>query len=277
MFSGIPKDLIDRRFEEILIDKTAPLEIYTRLTSPHFITLNAQSRSNPKISTIESKGKPTLCFSVHVEKHLQNRAFRILDFMCRLLEHRGHEFALDNYGNTVVVINTIQLHFNIRQLGKYIQGPKGTFSTRQYIKTDILAIQAYQDTYSTKQWSDVKTVKLEDKLVRIVAYLEAYAELEKQEEIRRDEWSRIYELKLQKEKELKLKRENEKDKLEKLLKFSDDLDNSKKIEYYLNERREYLLSKNLFTDEEKNYFEWGIKKARWINPLLDETDELLDP
>lgn len=77
MFSGIPKDLIEKRLKEILLDKNAPLEISTRLTSPHFITLNAQSRSNPKISTIESKGKPTLCFSVHVEKHLQNRAFRI--------------------------------------------------------------------------------------------------------------------------------------------------------------------------------------------------------
>lgn len=101
--------------------------------------------------------------------------------------------------------------------------------------------------------------------------------MKKQEEIRRDEWSRLYELNLQKEKELKQKREDEKNKLEKLLKFSDDLDKSRKIEYYLNERREYLLSKNLFTDEEKNYFEWGIKKARWINPLLNEKDELLDP
>ena len=52
MFSGIPKDLIEKRLKEILIDKNAPLEISTRLTSPHFITLNAQSRSNPKISTI---------------------------------------------------------------------------------------------------------------------------------------------------------------------------------------------------------------------------------
>ena len=277
MFSGIPKDLIDKRLEEILSDKNSPLKISSRLTSPHFITLNAQSRSNPKISTIERKGNPTLCFSVHVEKHLQNRAFRILDFMCKLLEHRGHEFGLDNYGHTVVVITTIQLHFDIRQLGRYIQGPKGTFSTRKYITTDNLAIQAYQHSYSTKQWADAKIVKLEDKLVRIVAHLESYAEVKKQEEIRRDEWKRLYDLKLQLEKELKQKREDEKNKLEKLLKFSDDLDKSKKIEYYLNERREYLLSKNLFTDEEKNYFEWGIKKARWINPLLNEKDELLDP
>lgn len=277
MFSGIPKDLIEKRVEDILIDKNAPLEISTRLTSPHFITLNAQSRSNPKLSTIESKGKASLCFSVHVEKHLQDRAFRILDFMCKLLEHRGHKFGLDNYGNTVVDIDTIQLHFNIRQLGKYIQGPKGTYSTRQYIPTNNLAIQAYQHSYSTKQWADAKIVKLEDKLVRIVAFLEAYAEVEKQEEINRAEWKRLYELKLQKEKELKQKREDEKNKLEKLLKDSDDLDKSKKMEYYLNERREYLLSKNLFTDEEKYYFEWGIKKARWINPLLNEKDELLDP
>lgn len=41
MFSDIPKDLIDKRLEEILSNENAPLEISSRLTSPHFITLNA--------------------------------------------------------------------------------------------------------------------------------------------------------------------------------------------------------------------------------------------
>lgn len=184
MFPSISKDLVNKRLEVILKDKNAPVEISIRLTSPHFITLNAKFRSNSKRSTIESNGKPSICFGVYVEKHFEGRAFRILDFMCKLLEHRGHEFALNNYGQTVVVIDSIQLHFNVRQLGKYIPGEKGTYLTREYITTDNLAIQAYEHSYSTKQWADAKIVKLEDKLVRVVAYLEVYAEIEKQEKIK---------------------------------------------------------------------------------------------
>lgn len=277
MFPSISKDLVNKRLEVILKDKNAPVEISTRLTSPHFITLNAKFRSKSKLSPIESNGKPSICFGVYVEKHLEGRAFRILDFMCKLLEHRGHEFALNSYGQTVVVIDSIQLHFNVRQLGKYIPGEKGTYSTREYITTDNLAIQAYEHSYSTKQWADAKIVKLEDKLVRVVAYLEVYADIEKKEKIKQKEWRRLYDLKLQQEKIIKLQRDEEKIKLEKLLKFSDDLDKAKKIEYYLNERREFLLSKNLFNKEEKEYYEWGIKKVAWLNPLLDEKDEPLDP
>lgn len=88
--------------------------------------------------------------------------------------------------------------------------------------------------------------------------------------------NRVRDLQIQIERELKQKREDEKNKLEKLLKFSNDLDEAKKIELYLNERKEYLLSKNLFNEDEKEYYEWGIKKARWINPLMNEKDELLD-
>lgn len=276
MYPSIPKDLVDKRLDEILNDTNAPLTISSRLTSPHFITLNAQSPSNPKASIIESKGKPVLRFGVYVQKHLESRAFRILDFICKLIEHRGHEFALDSYGHTVIVINTIKLHFEIRQLGKYIPGEKGTYSTREYITTDKLAIQAYEHSFSTKQWADAKIVKLEDKLVRIVAFYEVYSEEKRQEYIEREEMNRVRDLQIQIERELKQKREDEKNKLEKLLKFSNDLDEAKKIELYLNERKEYLLSKNLFNEDEKEYYEWGIKKARWINPLMNEKDELLD-
>ncbi|CAM3174095.1 hypothetical protein KADA111694_07525 [Kaistella daneshvariae] len=59
------------------------------------------------------------------------------------------------------------------------------------------------------------------------------------------------------------------------MKFSDALYKAKKIENYLNERKEFLLSKNLSHEDEKEYDEWGIKKAAWLNPLLDEKDELL--
>ena len=277
MFPSISKELVNKRLDEILKDKSTPLEISTRLTSPHFITLNAKFRSNSKLSTIESNGKPSICFGVYVEKHLEGRAFRILDFMCKLLEHRGHEFALNSYGKTVVVIDSIQLHFNVRQLGKYIPGEKGTYSSREYITTDNLAIQAYEHSYSTKQWVDAKILKLEDKLVRVVSYLEVYAEIEKQEKIKQKEWRRLYDLKLHQEEKIKQQRDDEKIKLEKLLKFSDDLSKAKKIENYLNERKEFLLSKNLFNEDEKEYYEWGIKKTAWLNPLLDEKDELVDP
>lgn len=275
MYTSIPKDLVDKRLQDILIDKNAPLSISARLTSPHYITLNAMSRNDNQSST-EIKRKPVLCFSVHTEKHLKNRAFRILDFMCKNLEHRGHQFALDNYNHTVVIIDTIQIHFNIRQIGKYIPGEKGTYSTREYITTDNLAIQAYEHSYSTKQWADAKIIKLEDKLIRIIAYLEIYAEIEKQQKIIYKEQRRLYDLKLQNEQELLQKRQAEKSKLDNLLNFSNELDKAKKIEIYLNERREYLLSKDLFTNEEEEYYEWGLKKAAWINPLLDEKDEFVD-
>ena len=275
MFPSIPKDLVDNRLEEILNDKNAPLSISSRLTSPHYITLNALSRHDNH-STTEIKRKPVLCFNIHAEKHLKNRAIRILDFMCKNLEHRGHQFALDNYDHTVVIIDTIQIHFNIRQIGKYIPGEKGKYSTREYITTDNLAIQAYEHSYSTKQWADAKIVKLEDKLLRIIAYLEIYAEVEKQQKIIYKEQRRLYDLKLQNEQEVFQKRQAEKSKLDELLSFSNDLDKAKKIEIYLNERREYLLTKGLFTNEEKEYYEWGIKKAAWIKPLIDEKDDLLD-
>lgn len=40
------------------------------------------------------------------------------------------------------------------------------------------------------------------------------------------------------------------------------------MENYLTERKAYLESNNLFDEEEKQYFEWGIEKVARLNPIL---------
>lgn len=156
----------------------------------------------------------------------------------------------------------------MRNVGKYQNNDDGKYRSRDFVLTDVLCVQIYEDTWHRKEWKDTPYSSLEDKLIRVVSYTELLAEYSREYHLDLEErWRKdavIREQELEKKREI----EKEQEKLKQLISDAEEYDIAKKVENYLNERKTYLEQANLFTDNEKEYFEWGMKKLAELNPIL---------
>jgi len=61
--------------------------------------------------------------------------------------------------------------------------------------------------------------------------------------------------------------EKEKKDVERLLFDAENFDKSQKIVNYLNQRKKYLVEKDLFSKVDAEYFELGVMQGRKLSPL----------
>ncbi|MEK6511844.1 hypothetical protein [Myroides odoratimimus] len=123
----------------------------------------------------------------------------------------------------------------------------------------------YQHSFSRKEWADTPKTKLEDKILHIIAYTELYCEYELENIKRREAYHKQMEIENKKKEEIKRLKQVEEQKLAQLITNSEKWDQNEKLLNYLTKRKEVLIEHNLYTGEEKEYFEWGlnfIKKAK---------------
>lgn len=127
----------------------------------------------------------------------------------------------------------------------------------------------YEDTWNRKKLKNTPYSGLEEKLIRVIAYTELYAEYSYRYHLHLKESWRQQEVIRQEEIRKKTEIENENKKIEKLITEAENFDKAKKIERYLIERKEFLIQNNLSSNEEQLYFEWGMEKYQALNPLLN--------
>ncbi|OJX30424.1 MAG: hypothetical protein BGO86_00300 [Chryseobacterium sp. 36-9] len=266
MLTPIPRQEIDDRIKEIENDKKAPLTISKRLNSPHSITINTKNWFESSDKIWNRKIKKEKYFHLLIDKIHLSRTLLILDFIVNLLEYRGHIFKIPDEKSTVIIMSGREIKMSIRTVGKYKE-KVDLYRSRKSISTDILCLQMYEDTWNRKEWKDTPQVPLEDKLIRVIAYTELYAEYSHQYHLDIKEHWRQHDLLKEKEIEKQRKFEEEQKAVDELVITAENFDKSKKIENYLNERKNYLIRNNIFTDEEEIYFEWGMKQCQNLNPI----------
>lgn len=268
MPTAIPKQEIEDRIKTIECDKKAPISISKRLTSPHEITTNTKNWFESSNNSWERISKDKLLFSLSVDKKSLSRALNIVDLLIKLFEYRGHLFTKDINGKNVILMSGREMHISMRNVGKYQDNDEGSYRSRDFVMTDVLCVQIYEDTWNRKEWKDTSYSPLEEKLIRVVAYTELFAEYSREYHLQLEErWRKdaiIRELEQEKKREI----EKEQEKLNQLIIDAESYDRAKKVENYLIERRAYLEKNNLFTQNEKEYFEWGIEKLAGLNPIL---------
>lgn len=270
MQKTIPRQEIEARINDIENDKDSPNKFFKKLNTPHQITLNTREWYESSENYWNKKSKKKLIFPITVEKKHLSRALLIVDFLVKLLEYRGHSFGLDVNNENIIKISGRDLHVSIRNVGKYVTNDQSKYPSRDFVFTEILCIQMYENTWNRKEWKDTPYSAIEEKLIRVVAYLELFAKYSKEYRLELEEGWRKQAVIRQKEKEEKEKLEEERKEVEKLIVDADNFDKSQKILHYLNERKKYLLENNLFTKEEAEYFDWGINQFNLLNPLYKD-------
>lgn len=267
MLTKIPRKEVEDRIKEIVDDINAP-SFSKKLNSPHLITINTKSWFESSEKHWNRKIKNELILPIYIDKKHLTRTLLIIDFLVKLIEYRGHSFKIVRENHNVIVICGREINMSIRNVGKY-EDNNDSYRSRDFILTEILCIQIHEDTWNRKEWKDTPYSGLEGKLIRVIAYTELYAEYSHRYHLQLKESWRQQEVIRQEEIRKRTEIENENKKIEKLITEAENFDKAKKIERYLIERKEFLIQNNLFSNEEKLYFEWGMSQCRKLNPLLN--------
>lgn len=269
MFEPIQRQEIEDRIKEIEADQSLPQMIAKRLSNPHSITSDTKTWYESSDTYWSRKAKSGITFPLSVEKSSLSRALRILDFLVKVMEARGHKFRKNENGFSVVQILDRELHFSMRNIGKYVENTESPYSFKDKVYTQDLCIQFYEDSWNRKEWKDTPYSKLEEKVIRVVAYAEVFAEhsCEYHKQIK-EHW-RLQRLEAEKIKENERLIAEEKSKVQELFETAQRYDRIKKVENYLLDRKYHCIKNDIYNDDEQKYFDWGMQQVKKNNPLYD--------
>ncbi|WP_177763151.1 hypothetical protein [Flavobacterium sp. I3-2] len=238
--------------------KNAPIKYPKKLQNPHYIT------QNTKRYLLDNergwKDNKTIYLGYHGNKEYVHRVLCLTEFLVRFLEFQGYTFKIDRNGKIYCDIKGIQIHFNFRQATKRVPDDSNKFyKSYKNEETDKLIFQMYESSYDRKEWADTPKIKLEDKVLHIIAYTELYCEYELEEIKKRAAYRKQMEVEKQKQDEIKRLIQVENEKVANLISSTKKWEQTEKILTYLDKRKVALIQNNLFTDEERDYYEWGLK------------------
>lgn len=213
-----------------------------------------------------------------VSKIQLKRALIIFSVLVRNLKARGHEMAFGSYHSFVKLYGIeIEIYLQEKNQKVKVQGRYGEeFETNP---TGNLYIQTGRYYYS-KTWNDAKTIKIEDKISTIIAWLEIEAKAERQREIesKKREQERLKRKQLEKERQELI--DQELIILKELYQKSELLYSAQKLRKYLKNFEELIEKENQLTKENIELLDFGYRKADWLDPLTEFKDDLfndLDP
>lgn len=251
------KEILER-MDSYMHLKNAPIKYPNRLQNPHCITQNTQRY----LLDDERfwKDNKTLYLAYNGNKEYAQRVLCFTEFLVRFLEFRGYTFKIDRNGEIYCDIKGIEIHFNFHQATKRVLDTSNkSYKSYKSEQTDKLIFQMYERSYNRKEWADTPKIKLEDKVLHIIAYTELYCEYELEEVKKRAAYRKQMEVEKQKQEEIKRLIQLENEKVENLISSTGKWHQIEKILTYLDKRKAVLIQNDLFTDEEKDYFEWGLQ------------------
>jgi hypothetical protein len=260
------------RTKEIENDPNAPLVVPDELINPDILTIQTKQYLKGKITFISYYEDNRIIHRIRVEKNNRERALRFMDTFTKLIRYRCHTIS-KQYGNNCVLIDDVYIEIDLREASKRIP-PTTKYGSSEYIPTGEFVFKVGR--YSgEREWRDGK-VKLEEILAKIVAKIELLAETEKEWKER----SRIANLKreeVEKRKaEIKLRRDEEVTKFNKLVALSEQYDKTLKIRQYIEATKQNAIDTNCLTPEKQEWINWANHKADWLDPLLNKPDDNLD-
>jgi len=234
---------------------------------------------NPYKSKIQSP------LNIHVEPENLDRALRIFSTIMRILELRGHQIVAKDINNTFVIVNEEEIPIQLYEKAKQIPNTETTYSKfiivpSGRLKFVILRKRLFHDTPIYIE--DTPTIKLEEKIIDIVAKIEIEAisikeDREKLESLRRqqeDERKRR-ELEEQKKREIEEKREKERKQLKAAFISAECYSWANILRAYVEQYESFLNEKETINDEDKEKLHWLKRKIKWLDPFIEYDDELL--
>ena len=242
--------------------------------------LNAKYlKKNPYKSRILSP------LNIHVEPENLDRALRIFSTIIRVLERRGHQVVVKDDNNTYVIVNEEEIPIQLYEKTKQIPNTETTYSKFIIVPSGRLKFviprkRLFHDTPICIE--DTPTIKLEEKIIDIVAKIEIEAisikeDREKLEGVRRqrEEERKRKELEEQKKREKEEKREKERKQLKAAFISAECYSWANILRAYVEKYESFLKEKETINDEDKEKLHWLKRKIKWLDPFIEYDDELL--
>jgi hypothetical protein len=265
----------EQRQLEIESNPKLVLAVPIKLNNPHHLILQAKNILSSKDA--KSYKYPGMLdasiedgIDIRVFPNNVQRALRFMDTFIKLCESRGHNVRFRDRA-TYVDVKGEEIKIACREKMKTVETPGIPWATRSFIATDVLSFKS--EGYHSGEWKD-GTLKLEEQLSRILAYLETSVEglfaIWAENEKRDAERKALEQIEQQK----KERKERELSDFKKLFARSVRWQQSKLIRDYLNEFEKKITGEA--SEEDKKWLEWASKKADWFDPFVESDDSLLD-
>ena len=251
---------------EIRNDAKANYKVPLKLRKPH--PLIQKFKASPKVKegyiangwVSRSLGD----LAIDVSRKNKHRAIRIMDTIIKLLEHRGHKVTLGPE-NTLAHIFDESISIRITEPRKRSKPIVNTWRSFDLIPKGKLNFQ-FGPNYLLSEIKEGKET-LEDKVPKIIASLEVYANeqqaLKKEREIRRSEQEEERRI----AKDLKMRKEEE---------FAKTVELFQHAKRYLHAKlvRDYI--KKMKSKKDSDWEIWANEKVDWYDPFVEKEGPILD-
>jgi hypothetical protein len=196
-----------------------------------------------------------------------------MDSLIKLLEKRGHKVEVNR--QTEVIIKEQKYNLRLAEKNRRVKNnTKYSWESYDLEPTGFLCLKV--NTYiPLTEWSDSKTKPLEGKLLDILAWLEVRAERDIRQAIESAIWSKQYEEKRQKERDLQKLRDIELADFEGLFSKATRWHKAQYLRNYIKEFENYTNKTNTLDAKKKEWIKWAKEKADWYDPFIEKHVELL--
>jgi hypothetical protein len=190
------------------------------------------------------------------------RALRFFDAFIKLLRARQHDIKIEN-DHTYAVFEEEKFEISLKE--RFFRTKSSdSWQSFEYQPSGILVFKL--ESYPYKEWKDGQRL-IEDRLADILAWLELYAQKQKQERLYYEEQRKIQEEKERIEKEIKARKEKEIRNFRKLVKEANQWHQAQIIRSYICYIEDKALEFGVLSDELRNWIEWSKQKADWHDPV----------
>jgi hypothetical protein len=249
-----------------------------KLSKPHKLIV-ATKQYHKELKAVEKRGgypheaDKTNALSINVSKSLYSRSLRLMDSLIKLLEKRGHKVEVNR--QTEVIIKEQKYNLRLAEKNRRVKNnTKYSWESYDLEPTGFLCLKV--NTYiPLTEWSDSKTKPLEGKLLDILAWLEVRAERDIRQAIESAIWSKQYEEKRQKERDLQKLRDIELADFEGLFSKATRWHKAQYLRNYIKEFENYTNKTNTLDAKKKEWIKWAKEKADWYDPFIEKHVELL--
>lgn len=190
------------------------------------------------------------------------RALYFFDAFIKLLRARQHDVIVKN-DRTYAVFEEEKFEISLKE--RFFRTKSSdSWQSFEYQPSGILAFKL--ESYPYKEWKDGQR-SIEDRLADILAWLELYAQKQKQERLYYEEQHKIQEEKERIEREIKARKEKELRNFRKLVKEANQWNQTQIIRSYISYVESKALECNELTDDIKQWIKWSTQKADWYDPI----------
>ena len=234
---------------------------------------------NPFKSEIEGP------LGIQVEMENLDRALRVFATVIQVLKIRGHQIVSSNSWYSYACVDGEAIQVRIAEVYKRDANAEWSYPRTKPIPTGKLRFEITRIKDSHKHLvliEDASTVKLEDKILNIVAKIEYEAIYIKEEEARqerlrleREEAHRQWEIEEKRRKELEDRQEKEVERLKEVFLSAELYAWASVLRAYAERYEAYLNGKEIRDAGELEKLQWLKNKVEWIDPFIDHDDELL--